>query len=220
MSVTSLAARLPDVATLITWSQSMAMLDASLSPEWDSRYFSHDAHWAPAEHMASMRNGSGDEYSFTMTPNGTYGRGFDHESGLSPYTRRPPRPYSGLLDEVPDVLLAAAAESAFVMEGVPSVTLTLWRLGGEATWSYGSARGAELSSGDDGGSWLFDELDGRPDTYVAFATDYYEVPVDLSAVTYVFEHRPLTDDVVLSLNADLRVADLEDDIRSIGYPQR
>lgn len=143
VSVSSLAARLPDVQTLVRWSQSMAMLDAILSPEWEMRYFSHDAHWAPGEHMASMRNGSGDEYSFTITPQGTYGRGFDHESALSPHTRQPPRPYDGLLDVVPGVLRDAVAEPAFMLAEVPSVTLTLWRLAGHSAWSHGEVPGIE-----------------------------------------------------------------------------
>lgn len=207
MSVSSLAARLPDVQTLISWSQSMAMLEAILSPEWEMRYFSHDAHRALGEHMASMRNGSGDEYSFTITPHGTYGRGFDHESALSPYTRQPPRPYAGLLDVVPDVLRDAVVDPAFVLGNVPSVTLTLWRLDGDGAWSHGEVRDVEPPSGDDGGTWLFDELDGKPETYVAFATAYYEVPVNLSAVTHVFQHHPLDEAVVRALNADLRVGD-------------
>ncbi|HVE73908.1 MAG TPA: hypothetical protein VNA30_02290 [Mycobacteriales bacterium] len=219
MSVSALAARLPDVPTLIAWSQSMAMLDAILSPEWEMRYFSYDAHWAPGEHMASMRNGSGDEYSFTITPRGTYGRGFDHESALSPYTRQPPRPYEGLIDAVPSVLRDAVAEPAFMLGDVPSVTLTLWRLDGDGAWSCGKPLGVLPTSGDDGGTWLFDELDGKPETYRAFAADYYETPVSLGAAAYVFQHRPLTDAVVRSLNADLSVDDLNDDIRSIGYPQ-
>ena len=218
MAVSSLAARLPDVPTLVSWSQSMAMLDAILSPEWDLRYFSYDAHWAPGEQMASMRNGSGDEYSFTITPNGTYGRGFDHESALSPFTREPPRAYPGLLDVVPEALREAVEEPAFLLGDVPSVTLTLWRLDGDDTWSHGEARGVDVPVDDDGGTWLFDELDGAPETYQAFATEYYEVPVSLSAVTHVFQHHPLTEGVVRSLNAELAVEDLLDEISSIGYP--
>jgi patatin-like phospholipase/acyl hydrolase len=53
-----------------------------------------------------------------------------------------------------------------------------------------------------------------------FATAYYEVPVSLNAVTHVFQHQPLNKAVVRSLNADLRVKDLIDHIRSIGYPQQ
>jgi len=101
---------------------------------------------------------------------------------------------------------------------VPSVTLTLWRLGGDGAWSHGEARDVQPPSDDDGGTWLFDELDGKPETYLAFAANYYETSISLSAVTHVFHHVPLTDVVVRSLNADLSVEDLSDDIRSIGYP--
>jgi hypothetical protein len=53
---------LPDVPSLKKLSQSLAMLDAILSPEWEYRYYSFNSKWAPGERMASMRNGSGDEY--------------------------------------------------------------------------------------------------------------------------------------------------------------
>ncbi len=45
-------------------SRSLAMLDAIMSPEWEYRYFSFNANWDASlgERMASMRNGSGDEY--------------------------------------------------------------------------------------------------------------------------------------------------------------
>lgn len=218
MSVSSLAARLPDVPTLRAWSQSMAVLDAVLSPEWDVRYFSFDARWAEGEQLASMRNGSGDEYSFTFTPAGTYGRGFDHESELSAFLRRPPRVWPGLLEPVPDVLRPAADEPAFTMGDVPSVTVALWRLDGAAAWSHGVPVDADLPDGDDGGTWLFDELDGNPRTYAAFALEYYDRTLDLAAVQHVFAHRPLTDDVVRTLNADVTLADVAADLQAIGYP--
>ena len=43
------------------------MLDVILSPEREYRYHSYDAHWASAEEMASMSNGSGDEYSIVFS---------------------------------------------------------------------------------------------------------------------------------------------------------
>ena len=217
-SLSSLAARLPEAQTLIRWSQSMAMLDAILSPEWDMRYFSHNIEWAPSEQMASMRNGSGDEYSFTFMPHGTYGRGFDHESALSPFIRQPPRPLPGLLDVIPNELQAAAAESAFTLIDVQSVTLTLWRLEEDAAWSHGQARDLESSTGDDGGTWLFDLLDGTPETYLSYASDYYEASLNLDAIRHVFEHQPLTNEVVRSLNHEMTLGLVTEDINSIGYP--
>ena len=58
-----LALDLPDIPTVRRRSQALAILDAILCPEWAYRYFSFDSRWGPGEEMASMRNGSGDEYS-------------------------------------------------------------------------------------------------------------------------------------------------------------
>ena len=51
---------MPDLAGFRRLARSLAMLDAILSPNWDSRYYSFDSKWAEGEMMASMRNGSGD----------------------------------------------------------------------------------------------------------------------------------------------------------------
>jgi hypothetical protein len=53
---------IPDVESLKKLCQALAMLDAIISPEWEYRYYSFDSKWAQGEMMASMRNGSGDEY--------------------------------------------------------------------------------------------------------------------------------------------------------------
>ena len=71
---------------------------------------------------------------------------------------------------------------------------------------------------DDGGSWLFDRLDGEAETYVALAPEYYELAVPLAAVQHVYARRPLTEDVVRSLNPDVTLDGLADDVREIGYP--
>ncbi|MFJ8870360.1 hypothetical protein ACIRD6_31970 [Streptomyces sp. NPDC102473] len=39
------------------------MLDAILSPGWESRHYSFNVGWADGEEMALMRNGSGDAFS-------------------------------------------------------------------------------------------------------------------------------------------------------------
>ncbi len=72
MTAEDLAARLPDIATVRAWSQSLAALDAVLDPDPAYRWFSFDAGWGADEQVASMRNGSGDEYSVTFSPAGAY----------------------------------------------------------------------------------------------------------------------------------------------------
>ncbi len=55
-------ASLPDVESLKQLSQSLAILDAIMSPDWEFRYYSFNSKWSEGEMMASMRDGSGDDY--------------------------------------------------------------------------------------------------------------------------------------------------------------
>ena len=78
-----------------------------------------------------------------------------------------------------------------------------------------------ISEDPDGAAYLFQLLvDRSPEAFQRWAEDYYEVPVDLAAVRYVFSSRPLTEEVVRSLNSDIGMADLSRDIAEIGYPTR
>ena len=62
-------------------------------------------------------------------------------------------------------------------------------------------------------------LDGKPSTYKEFAEEYYERVIDLAAVAYVYHHKPLTDEIIQRLNADVSKEDLNSDIKEIGYPE-
>jgi len=123
--VTARAARLPEIETVRRWSQSLATLDAILSPKWENRYFSFDAHWAADEQMVSMRNGSGDEYSIVFAPVGAYARGFDHESPMSPYAQSPLAVWPGVIDDVSAEFDPFVKEPAFSDGTVPRVTACL-----------------------------------------------------------------------------------------------
>jgi hypothetical protein len=72
VSVYEVVKQLPGIATVRDRSRSLAMLDAILSPEWDSRYFSFDSAWSPTEEMASMRDGSGNDYFVVFSAAGAY----------------------------------------------------------------------------------------------------------------------------------------------------
>ncbi|GGK93763.1 hypothetical protein Ppa06_61930 [Planomonospora parontospora subsp. parontospora] len=78
MTAHDVARLLPDVPVLRDLCRSMAVLEAILSPDWESRYHSLDAAWSPGEEMASMCNGSGEEYSIVFSAAGAYVRGFAH----------------------------------------------------------------------------------------------------------------------------------------------
>ncbi|MFJ4469177.1 hypothetical protein ACIP2X_17015 [Streptomyces sp. NPDC089424] len=219
MTVHDVARQLPEIAVLREHSRSMAVLEAVLSPEWENRYHSFDDQWSETESMASMRNGSGDEYSIVFSTAGAYIRGFDHESPMSPYVEDGPWP--GVLDEVPDVFRSSVEEPAFSDEdGMPIVTACLWREMADSAWEAGAIDFPDAATGDPDGSGLLFQLlvDRTPEAFQRWAEDYYQVPVDLAAVRHVFSSRPLTEEVVRALNSEVALAQLAEDLAEIGYP--
>ncbi|MGN5380884.1 hypothetical protein BIV25_15295 [Streptomyces sp. MUSC 14] len=219
MTVHDVARQLPEIAALRDHCRSMAMVEAVLSPEWSGRYHSFNAHWSGTEAMASMRTGSGDEYSIVFSAAGVYVRGFAHESPMSPYAEDGPWP--GVLDEVPDVFRSCVEEPAFSDEdGMPVVTACMWREVGDDRWKTGTIDFPEVTTGDpDGAVYLFGLLaDRSAEAFQRWAEDYYEVSVDLEAVRHVLSSQPLTEAVIRALNPDVTPADLAGDITEIGYP--
>lgn len=220
VTIHDVARRLPEIPALRDHCRSMAMLEAILSPEWADRYYSFDAHWSAGEEMASMRNGSGDEYSIVFSAAGAYIRGFAHESRMSPYAHDGPWP--GVLDDVPEVFRSCVEEPAFAdEEGIPAVTACAWREVGDGAWKAGSIEfPADGDSDPDGSEYLFRLLTDRSaEAFQHFAEDYYEIPVPLAAVQHVLALRPLTAEVVAALNPQITMDALTKDITEIGYPQ-
>jgi hypothetical protein len=104
---------LPDIDGLKRLMQSMALLDAILSPEWEFRCYSFNARWAEGEQMGSMRSGSGDDLFALFNDDGCFLKGFDHESPMSPYGRPSHEVWPGVLDSVPVVLVRGLNETPF-----------------------------------------------------------------------------------------------------------
>ncbi|GHH84126.1 hypothetical protein GCM10018793_47690 [Streptomyces sulfonofaciens] len=222
MTVHDVARLLPATDVLRDHCRALAMLEAVLNPDRADRAHAFDAHWSATEEMASMTNGSGDEYAVVFSPAGAYVRGFAHESVMSPYAGLAgDGPWPGVLDEVPDAFRAYVTEPAFTDEdGTPVVTACLWRAPGDDAWRTGTIDFPDDGSGDpDGSGSLFHLLTDRsPEAFRRFAEDYYEVPVALSAVRHVYAGHPLTEEVVGVLNPGLTLVDLTEDAVEIGYP--
>lgn len=220
MTVQDVARLLPTITDLRNLCRSLAMLDAILSPDWEDRYYSFNAAWAEGEEMASMRNGSGDEYSIVFSAAGAYVRGFSHESAMSPYANDG-EPWPGVIDEVPEAFRPFVEEPAFTdEEGVPVVTACLWRGQTDGHWHHGAIDFPGDRADPDGALGLFGLLiDRSPEAFQRFAEDYYEVSVDLEAVSDLYASRPLNQELVSSLNAAVTLADLAQDLSEIGYPR-
>lgn len=200
---------LPDIAGLRRLARSLATLDAILSPEWESRYYSFDSRWGGGDLMASMRNGSGDHWFALFTAGGVVVHGLDHEAPMF----RPGDPWPGIFT-LPPELASFVDEPAF---DTRNSTFCIWRRAGAAEWERGPV---VFPTGDDpdGSARLLGILDGGPATYRAFAEEYYGAAIPLAAIQEVYRHQPLTKALVRELNPDASLEELQNDVDEIGYP--
>jgi hypothetical protein len=194
--------------------QSLAVLDAILEPQWDMRYYSFDSQWADGEMMASMRNGSGDDYFLLFNCVGAILKGYAHEAPFAEHFVRAGRVWPGVLEEIPDEFAAFLSEPAFSAE---EATFCLWRTSTDLNWRTGKI---DFPPGNDpdGSTDLLSILDGRPETYQYWAEEYFERPVLLSCVSQIYQHQPLTAKMVRDLNPETSLRELKADLEEIGYP--
>lgn len=215
--------KLPDIDGLKRLLQSMAMLDAMLSPEWEFRYYSFNSKWSRGKQMGSMRNGSGDDFFALFNRHGCFLKGFAHEHEMSPYREDPKAVWPGVLDTVPDSFADGLNEPAFSIE---DTTFCIWRRDRDRKWHRGRITFPKGQPDPDGSEWLLSSLDGNPRTYLKWATDYYSLDEDdaersltLQHVRHVYDHKPLTKELVEEINPDLTLKALAADIAEIGYPK-
>src|SRR5262245_13529080 len=191
---TKVLSLLPDTPTLKAISQSLALLDAILSPVWENRYYSFNSQWALQQAIASMRDGEGDSYVIWFSPEGVVLKGFAHESPMSPYRVNPPQIWPGIFDGFPPHFSSFLTEAAFRLE---ETTFCVWRTS-DSDWKLGSVQFAEGQE-PDGSASLLKLLDCKPQSYQQWAAAYYERRVDLSAVSHIYRHQPLTEHVITAL---------------------
>lgn len=212
ISTRSLSA-LPGIEELKRICQSIAMLDAILMDDWEYRYYSFDAHWGDDTMLASMRNGSGDSYSVVFTTAGAIIKGYAHESEMAAYAADSDQVWPGVLDRVPPEFEDVLNDPALALE---ETSFCIWRRHGESRWQTGPIDFPE-GEDPDGSEELLSILDGKPETYAAWASEYYEKSVPVAAVSEVYAHQPLTQSLISRLNADRSMDDLESDLDEIGY---
>lgn len=194
--------------------QSLAMLDAIMSPEWDERFYSFNSKWDEGEQMGSMRNGCGDDFSILFNPSGCFIKGFEHESAMSSWSTDGQLPWPDLLKGLPLEFVGASKEPAFSME---NISFCIWRLSTADSWGKGEFEYAD-DEDPDGSEYLLDIFDAKPATYQVFAQEYYEVDLAVTAIEKIYLQTPLTDELVQSINSEISLKELERDIIEIGYP--
>src|ERR1700704_3045680 len=134
MVMRSTLSRLPDVKALRRRAQSLATLDAIMSPDWLYRYYSFNSQWDKNEMMASRKNGSGDELYVLFNCAGAIIKGFDHESAMSPWARDDQSLWPQLFDDVPRGFEQFLKEPA---SEISDTTFCIWRHHGDSSWNVG-----------------------------------------------------------------------------------
>jgi hypothetical protein len=198
------------------------MLDAVLFPdEWDLRYHSYDAKWAPGEQVFSMRNGSGDHYFLWFAAVGAVLHGFAHESAMSPWSRQRskepdgPRPFPGLFTGLPQRLDYRETAKSFCLDE-NEVTFCAWWTG-KASWRIGRVAFPKGQDPDGSEDLLF-ILDGRPETYVRWASEYAEEELPLADVKRFYVHEPLSGALVAAIRGGTDFESVRKEAAGMGYP--
>lgn len=221
MTVHDVARTLPGIPALHDLCRSLSMAEAIVNPGGEGRHHTFNRSWSRTEELASMRNGSGDEFDIVFSAAGAYVRGFAHESPLSPYHQRDDyEPWPGVVDAVPAAFQRYVHEPLFTDEdGTPVVTVCLWRHAVADRWETGDIDFPEGHPDPDGTTGLFGLLARpEPEAFKAFAEDYYETAVSLEALRHIYDLRPLDQAVIAMLNPLAPVTDVVQDALAIGYP--
>ncbi|RXF01128.1 hypothetical protein, partial [Pseudoalteromonas phenolica] len=205
---------MPEVLQLKKLLQSLAMLDAIMSPEWDERFYSFNSNWDVNEQMGSMRNGCGDDFYVLFNQEGCFIKGFDHESSMSSWGTDGQVPWPGLLKGLPSEFVTASKEPAFSMD---NISFCIWKLHSADYWGKGDFEFAD-DEDPDGSENLLEIFDCNPETYRVFAQDYYELDLDVTTIAKIYNHLPLTEELVKELNPEVSIKQLKKDISEIGYP--
>lgn len=99
---------------------------------------------------------------------------------------------------------------------IEETTFCIWRKTTDLFWQIGDIEYPEDENPDGMKDLLF-MLDGNPSTYKEFAEDYYEKNIPLASIESIYQHKPLTKELIKTLNEDLSIEDLQEDIKEIGY---
>jgi hypothetical protein len=164
--------------------------------------------------MASMRDGCGDEW-FLVCHSDRWAalKGLAHESAA--WSKEGDKLSNALQAVMPPGLADFASEPAFRWD---STSFAYFYLPSQPQWCRANDLTA-FSALDAGEDDLLRHLCCSASDFAAFEADYYERAVPVDVVAEVFRHAPITDQLVSSLNPDITLKDIADELHiEIGYP--
>ncbi|MFH6960531.1 hypothetical protein ACHRV1_24285 [Flavobacterium aquidurense] len=187
--------------------KAISVLDAIICPEWEYRYYSYNSKWGEGEEFSEMRDGSGDLMQLLFLENSCVINGFAHEFQFNKKT--------DLTQNLPEIY------NNFIFgEPVASygTTFCLW------TNETGNWQTGLIEDHNDNSEELLAIFDGNPQTYIDWATEYFEdsykeTGIPLKTVTEIYQGTILTREMVLSIVDEIEDWKLlEEDLKEINYP--
>lgn len=198
---------LPDRKKLQIICKAISVLDAIISQEWEYRYYSYNNKWADDEEFCEMRNGSGDQMLILFRQDGCVINGFAHDFVQQDKEK--------LTKDLPSIF-----DTFIFGEPVRSIgtTFCLWIIE-QKKWQVGKVENYEDNSEE-----MLNIFDGQPQTYIDWATDYFNesyeesgIPMDI--ISKIYSGQTLTKEMVLSIVEELQDWEqLVTDLNEIGYP--
>ena len=198
---------LPDRRFLETICKAISVLDAIISQEWQYRYYSYNSKWDTNERCLQMRNGSGDEMHILFREDGCAINGFAHEyeqQDKAKLTNNLPRIFN-------DFIFGEPVKSI-------GTTFCLW------TTELKNWQTGQIENFEDNSEEMLNIFDGQPQTYIDWATVYFEESykesgIPLDTVTKIYNGEILTKEMVLSIIDELEDWEqLKADLNEINYP--
>jgi hypothetical protein len=180
------------------------------------RYYSFNAAWSAHEQMASMRDGCGDEWWMVFHTDGWAAlKGLGHESAA--YSNGWEKLSQAIQQSFPIELSEFAYEPAFRWD---ATSFAYFILPGESAWTPAFEK-TEYAGLDSGDGDLLQHVVGTADDYVDFAARYYECYIPLKTVKHIFDLKPITQEIVTSLNEQVSLADIQEELfQEISYPKK
>lgn len=198
---------LPSKNSLQNICKAISVLDAIICQEWEYRYYSYNSKWGEGEEFFEMRDGSGDLMNILFLEKNCVINGFAHEfqkNQKSDLTTNLPEMYNDFIFGEPVASLGT--------------TFCLWTNETE-NWEAGL-----IKDYNDNSEELLAIFDGNPQTYIDWASDYFEdsykeTGIPLNTVTEIYQGKILTKEMVLSLVEEIEDWKLlEEDLKEINYP--
>lgn len=202
---------LPTPEVILARSKAAATADLLLTPEPDLRQFRCDRRWKGDLTFAQRHDGAGSYYYIlqsgdTMVIKVSALHASIGPDALARFQRAPTVPMPELAVRVlndPEMRNQELSFLAWSEGGQPWQGL-LFRVDGKTSLEMGKA--------------LLDLVCLGPRAYYVYAQSYHEVTLDPTALKSLFALTPLNDALVQSLSPGARLATIQKELETIGYP--